>query len=225
MPRISALPQMSTISPDDEIPIVDVSEATTKKFNPSMLLPTGTIVDFAGTSAPTGWILCYGQALNASSNPQYQDLYDVIGNTYGGSSNTNFVVPDLRGRVISGKDDMGGSSANRLTAPSTANSINGDTLGATGGHETHTILTAELAQHGHSINDPQHTHGLGNTYGTGMNGGGAANRAALAGGSAVYFGSVSTFGASTGITINGNGSDTPHNNVQPTIILNKIIKY
>lgn len=159
--------------------------------------PVGSVLDFAGTSAPTGWLLCYGQALDASATPAYQDLFDVIGNTFGGTNNTDFVVPDLRGRVIAGQDDMGGSSANRLTGAS--GGVNGDTFGAAGGAETHTLTTAQLASH-------QHT----GTYSTVVSqaGGGAAI-------------AVINVGVNTG----SSGSDQAHNNVQPTIILNKIIKY
>ena len=57
-------------------------------------------------------------------------------------------MPDLRGRVIGGKDDMGGIGANRLTGVS--GSVDGDSLGNTGGNETHTLTTAELPAHNHS---------------------------------------------------------------------------
>ena len=52
--------------------------------------------------APTGFLVCGGQSLTVSSN---QDLFDVIGYTYGGSG-TSFNVPDLRGRVVAGQDNM-----------------------------------------------------------------------------------------------------------------------
>lgn len=167
------------------------------------ITPVGAVLDFAGASAPTGWLLCYGQVLNASSSPQYQDLFDVIGNVFGGTNNTDFVVPDLRGRVVAGQDDMGGSSANRLTNPgSTTGGINGDTFGAAGGVETHVLTTAQLAAHTHVIP----------VFNAGSGGGGAPLSS-----------SNTTPGGSP--TTNSTGSDAAHNNVQPTIILNKIIKY
>lgn len=158
--------------------------------------PIGSILDFAGTSAPTGWLLCYGQALDASANPQYQDLYDVIGNTFGGTNNTDFIVPDLRGRVVAGQDDMGGSSANRLTGQT--GGVNGDTFGAAGGAETHVLTTAQMPSHTHSVTAFTPTAG----------------------------GSGALVNTGTGSTTTGSaGSDAAHNNVQPTIILNKIIKF
>jgi hypothetical protein len=92
---------------------------------------TGAIDGFAGTTAPAGSLLCYGQAV---SRTDYVGLFTVIGTTYGtGDGSTTFNLPDLRGRVAAGKDDMGGSAANRLTL-----TIVGTTLGATGGQQTPT---------------------------------------------------------------------------------------
>lgn len=59
----------------------------------------GTIKLFAGNYAPRGWMHCMGQILPIQ---QYQALYAVIGNTYGGNPGLNFKIPDLQGRVIAG---------------------------------------------------------------------------------------------------------------------------
>lgn len=161
------------------------------------IVPSGAVMPYAGTSAPSGWQLCYGQAISRTT---YAALFAAIGTTYGaGDGSTTFNVPDLRGRVVAGQDDMGGTSANRLTNQS--GGLNGDTLGATGGAETHTLTTAEM---------PAHTHTL--TTDVQALGSGAGNREFIR-----NDGSTSENTASTG------GSD-PHNNVQPTIILNYIIK-
>lgn len=161
----------------------NISNATA--FRSSVI---GAVMDFAGTSAPTGWLFCYGQAISRST---YSALFGVIGTTFGsGDGSTTFNLPDCRGRVTAGKDDMGGSSANRLTSP-----INGDNLGAAGGSQSHTLTTDEI---------PAHTH-------SGAGGGGDPT---ATGGGDVAFGNGNT--GSTG----GGGA---HNNMQPTIILNKII--
>ncbi len=78
----------------------------------------GTILPWAGSYAPQGWVLCQGQLLSVS---QYQALYAILGNTYGGTPNQTFGVPDLRGRV-----PLGAGSGPQLTAR---------TAGATGGVE------------------------------------------------------------------------------------------
>ena len=60
------------------------------------LVPIGSILDYAGSTAPAHWLICSGQALAVAS---YSGLYNVLGYTYGGSAGT-FYLPDLRGRVI-----------------------------------------------------------------------------------------------------------------------------
>ena len=160
----------------------------------SAIIPTGTVMPFAGGSAPTGFLVCGGQSLTVSSN---QDLFDVIGYTYGGSG-TSFNVPDLRGRVVAGQDNMGGTSADRLTTSSAAN-IDGVTLGATGGDEEHTLTVNEM---------PSHTHG-------GIFEEGDGGQGEDPGINYVSSGTSTDFNT---------GGDAAHNNVQPTIILNYIIK-
>lgn len=93
-----------------------------------LITPPGVVLDYAGTSAPEGWALLYGQSLNARDNPV---LFSLLGHTYGGSGG-NFNLPDLRGRVVAGKDNMGGTSSNRLTA---AADFDGDILGGAGGNQ------------------------------------------------------------------------------------------
>lgn len=56
----------------------------------------GEIRLLAFNYAPEGWLLCQGQELNTS---QYQALFALIGNAYGGDGNSTFKLPDLRGRV------------------------------------------------------------------------------------------------------------------------------
>lgn len=218
MPRISALPAATRAAGEDELPIVDASEASTKKATVDLIMPTGSILDYAGTNAPDGWLLCYGQTLDATANPEYQALYDIIGNTYGGSSNANFVVPDLRGRVIAGQDDMGGTSANRLTG--VTGSVNGDNLGGTGGEESHTLSAAEMPAHGMSFS----IHGQEN--GTDIAAMGVTN-GSTSGSTIARYGNHPTYTGANSIQSPGWswGSGAAHNNVQPTIILNKIIKY
>jgi microcystin-dependent protein len=225
----------------------------------------GMVVDFAGTTAPTGWLLCYGQAISRTT---YSVLFSAISTTYGtGDGSTTFNLPDLRGRVVAGQDDMGGSSANRLTG--VTSSVNGDTLGGAGGLETWTLALTELPAHDHGgltgTEGAAHTHtfsvtsgnanaghrhyGFANdTSGTSIvsTGGYATNVGAgtfpyIIKGDAVTTPSLGISGYDldahthtvTGTTAGGSvnhqhdissaGGGTAHMNVQPTIILNKII--
>jgi len=60
----------------------------------------GTIVPFAGTAAPTGFLSCDGAAIDRTV---YADLYTAIGDTWGsGDGSTTFNIPDLRNRFIRG---------------------------------------------------------------------------------------------------------------------------
>jgi microcystin-dependent protein len=96
----------------------------------NMAIPVGCIFPYAGTTAPTGWLFCNGQAVSRSVESQ---LWDVLGTTYGaGNGTTTFNLPDLRGRVIIGKDTTTGS-ANRVTTAGSG--IDSTVLGATGGQE------------------------------------------------------------------------------------------
>lgn len=187
---------------------------------------TGMIFDYAGSSAPSGYLLCYGQAVSRTT---YAALFAVLSTTFGaGDASTTFNLPDLRGRVIAGKDDMGGTSADRLTDQS--GGLNGDTLGATGGAETHSLTSGELPAHTHTVtvtgttsSDGAHTHLFRQA---GSSGGSTTGRD---GGFGSFQGQMSTDGAHTHTvsasgTTSSVGSGTAHNNVQPTIILNKIIK-
>lgn len=98
-------------------------------------VPAGAMFGYAGSAAPSGYLLCYGQAVSRTT---YADLFAAISTTYGaGDGSTTFNLPDRRGRIDVGKDNMGGSAANRVT--NGASGITGITLGATGGAETVTL--------------------------------------------------------------------------------------
>ncbi len=93
-------------------------------------VPSGTVLQFAGVTVPPGWLLCDGSAVSRVS---YAGLFAALGTAYGaGNGTTTFNLPDLRGRVPVGLDNMGGSSANRITASQA------DVLGGNGGLEART---------------------------------------------------------------------------------------
>lgn len=173
----------------------------------SVLMPSGSLMPYAGSSAPTGYLLCDGAAISRST---YSALFALVGTTYGaGDGSSTFNIPDLRGRVIAGQDDMGGSSANRLTG--LTGGVDGDVLGGSGGAETHTLATSELPAHDHDIDTAfknNSTNGVAGNYPTGTN---------------VSSPSGAQLSANTN-SIKNTGGGGAHNNVQPTIILNYIIK-
>lgn len=78
-------------------------------------VPTGAMMPFAGLEAslPTGWLLCYGQAVSQTT---YADLYALLGTTYGSDAGGNFTLPDTRGTVIASPDDMGGTGASNIAS-------------------------------------------------------------------------------------------------------------
>ena len=210
------------------------SAVTAAKLSPDASFVSGMVMPFAGTSAPTGWLLAYGQAVSRST---YSSLFAAISTTYGnGDGSSTFNLPDLRGRVAAGKDNMGGSAASRITS-SQSNSddaITGATLGDTGGDEVQDLQETHLPAHTHAVNSVT-------VYAQSLSGSGALVNASgpdLAQGSGF---SGHSQVATTGVTItNGNngqvtsashtaslantGSGTAVNNIQPTIILNYIIK-
>lgn len=181
-------------------------------------IPIGGVLPYTGTSAPnSSFVLPYGQAISRTT---YASYFSLVSTTFGsGDGSTTFNVPDLRGRVIAGLDNMGGSAASRLT--SSYFGAAATNLGATGGSESHTLTTAQLASHSHAntLNDPGHTHGHNTTaISSSTTGGGAFT---IPG-----YGTPTISTNTTGITINNAsaGSGNAHNNTQPTMVLGLILR-
>ena len=86
--------------------------------------PVGTVVAYAGVTAPAGWLMCDGVTYQRS---QYPALAAVLGATA-----TSFSVPDLRGRFLMG------TSASHPRAQ-------------TGGEEAHILTEAEMPAHAHPV--------------------------------------------------------------------------
>jgi microcystin-dependent protein len=200
-------------------------------------LPPGVILEFAAATVPAGFLLCNGQAVGRA---QYQALFDLIGSTYGGGDGVNtFNVPNLKGRIAAGFDSAQAEF---------------DALGKAGGAKTHQVTEGEMPWHWHTVNAHSHGggwHDHGGTYG----GGGHSHVPAAGADFAQADGTANTAGGTgrqsvvgrTGSTnhvgdhahgipgqavigaeapgTDAKGGNVGHNNIQPYITVNFIIKY
>lgn len=195
-------------------------------------VPTGSLFQYAGSSAPSGYLLCQGQSVSSTT---YLALHAVLSNTYGGSAYTggsglNFNLPDLRGRFPMGAGTGTGLNSSGTGAPSgTAQTAR--TAGQWGGEETNLLTTNEMPSHSHtggtgSAGSHYHTFGkpaLSYVYPNGTNT------------VSVPAGSYHRFSDSDGVndtdtaanhthSITAEGGGARHNNVPPFVVLNFIIK-
>jgi microcystin-dependent protein len=196
-------------------------------------LPVGAGCDWpwAAASIPSWAILPYGQAISRTTYAALHTLASASAYPYGnGNGSTTFNVPDYRGRIGVGKDDMGGSAANRLTVG--VSGVGGSTLGAVGGVEGITLTTGQIPAHNHGggvhshgVNDPGHNHG-GESFvcfgdGDYSDAAGPDRNYTT---SAINVGTTGITIANSGAVINTEGGGGIHSNVQPVVVVNKIIR-
>jgi len=161
----------------------------------------GEIRIFAGTFAPTGWALCEGQLLPVSQNTA---LFSILGTTYGGNGQTNFALPDLRGRVVVSFGQGPGLSPYQQ--------------GQVGGAESEKLTAAQMPSHSHSVgatetattNDPK--------------GSVPAKTVGVAVGAAPHvYGAKPDGTAMNAAMIGQSGCGQPFSIVQPYLVINYII--
>ncbi len=107
--------------------------------------PPGVLMPYAGTVIPLGWLLCDGSEIRIS---EYGSLYETIGFNFGARTSVTpgfFKIPDLRGRLPLGADNMGGNPAGTVTA----NYATG--VGQVGGSEFEDIAVENLPEHKHDM--------------------------------------------------------------------------
>jgi microcystin-dependent protein len=197
--------QIVRLDGSSKLPAVDGSALTG-------VLPVGSVSMFAGSSAPTGWLLCNGAAVSRTT---FSALFAIIGTTYGaGNGSTTFNVPDMRGRAAIGVGQGSG--------------LTDRALAATGGSET--ISSSAMPSHTHSFSattssDGSHQHVVqfrqGAAIGTTTEGlcanGAGSNNNGVTGPEGAHAHTVS---GATGSA----GSGAASGNMPPFIALNFIIK-
>lgn len=224
----SELPVVTTVGAtgsDNALPTEQaVREALTS------LIPAGTMILFGGTSTPSGWFWCDGSAYSRTT---YAALFAAIGTTWGvGDGSTTFNVPDLRGRAPIGVG-QGSGLTNR-------------TLGSKIGEESHALTLAENGPHTHTGGLHAHTGGL-HTHTGGAHQHSLPSRIYDTGYTATY-GGTGKLASTTGSTGSGgnvatssdgnvatssdgavattsSGSGTAHNTMQPSLVVNYLIKF
>lgn len=118
------------------------------------ILPPGTVLPFAGSSAPAGWALCDGSAVSRTT---YNALFSAVGVAHGyGDNSTTFNLPDYRGRFLRGLDSAAGRDPD--SASRTAMNTGGNTGNAVGAIQGHAFNS-----HQHGVRNNNLTSGQGFT--------------------------------------------------------------
>jgi len=156
----------------------------------------GEIRMFGGNFAPIGWALCDGQTLSIS---QYEALFSLIGTTYGGNGQSNFMLPNLQSRIPIHEGTGGGASY---------------VIGQMAGTETVTLISQQIPSHNHGLIASAAPATTGNV-------GGLPAEPSVAAGNPIYTNTVDTTMANAMIGLAG--GNQPHSNIQPILAVNFII--
>jgi microcystin-dependent protein len=204
----------------DNIPDAEITLAKLTTAVAEALVPVGAIFDYGGDAAPSGYLLCDGVV--TGDRTTHAALFAKLGTKYGaGNGTTTFNLPPPK-RVYIGKSDDGSGTWDVA-------------LGTTGGAETHTLtaLQSGMRQHNHAVTDTGHSHAFRFKLSAGVAGGGdilnlsSGNRTLEAADTTLPAGGTNEPNI-TGISIQDQAAvaaTESHNNIQPYVIVNKIIKF
>jgi microcystin-dependent protein len=177
----------------------------------SSFFPAGSTFLYGGSTAPAGFLICNGSVVLRAT---YANLFAIIGTTFntGGEAGTEFRLPNSMGRAI-----IGTGTGDGLTAR---------TIAGVGGEETVVLNGSDMGSHSHTVVDPGHVHYTSEECNSTPSGGsqileGDRSRAGVAGPQQNGF---TTGSRTTGISTVNAGSSAAHNNVQPFLELNYVIK-
>lgn len=211
---------------------------------------TGDLKHYYGKGALSGWLPLNGMTIgdasssaNARANADCQSLFTLLWNNdsrltvSGGrgasaaadwAAHKTLALPDTRGRALVGIDQMGATTTAGVLPSAVIATGSPDSVGSTGGAAQVTLTTDTLPAHGHAVTDPGHVHTLTADGGRfGSNGVGyAADQ---------FFTSMGDVGANTlyhqdtnavatGISVASAGNGSPHQNMQPSMLVSIYIK-
>lgn len=198
---------------------INASNVTTGTLPASVIpitasAPVGSIVAFAGSTIPTGWLLCDGTTVDRTT---FAALFAAIGvNWGGGDGSTTFHLPDLRGRFLRGRDAGAGNDPDAGTRIALFPGAGVSTMDNVGSYQID-----EFKNHNHGggvhnhvgIFTPSQPNGWGNSFDSGSTSSGRLS--ATSGGSSVGF----TTGNSSSIISNNGGSETRPKNAYVNFII------
>jgi microcystin-dependent protein len=197
------------------MPGINVAVGAASTSGDTAPVPTGCFFPFAGSTSPNGWLFCNGAAISRTT---YASLFAVIGTAYGvGDGSTTFNVPNMARAVPVG-------------AGGTGTGVLGNTVGSIGGEETHTLSVAEVPPLSFSGETGGESAAHSHTFQLTQNDANdSAGPPALGGNTGGNNSTDTTSGPSndhahaySGTTSGGGGA---HNNMQPSVVCNYIIKF
>jgi microcystin-dependent protein len=187
-------------------------------------VPVGGTIQWWDDTLPTegGWGWANGGTLSRTGSPI---LFARWGTRFGaGDGSTTFNVPDMRECVPQGKSQMGGVAARGLHVLGVYTTAAINLIGGVIGEAVHLLTTGEMPSHTHTatVTDPGHSHVVHGTVVSNLNNGSTFSAINALSGSTTGVTDNSATGIS--VTNSATGSGTAHNNLQPTVICNFIIR-